>query len=57
MKVLSTGILHYSGGRQTLMFLSALKVEALGASEISVQTIVHDMISKKTVIFVWYCHT
>jgi len=56
MKVLSTGILHYSGGRQALMFLSALKVEALGASEISIETIVHD-ISKKTVIFIWHCHT
>lgn len=43
MKVLSAGILHYSGGRRALMFLSALKVEASGASEISVQTIVHGM--------------
>jgi hypothetical protein len=57
MKVLSTGILHYTGGRQALMFLSALKMEAAVASEISVWTIVLDVISKKTIIFIWYCHT
>jgi hypothetical protein len=56
MKVPSTGILHHSEGRWALMFLSAPKTETSDApaSEISVQTIVQDMISKKTVIFIWY---
>jgi hypothetical protein len=49
---LSSGILHYADWKiYTDVCVSAVNTQALGFSEMSIQTSVREVMSKKTVIF------